>query len=286
VTTTVLGRNARPEAVVQLRHQLGLDQALAPRYVEWLWGFVRGDWGASSASLAAGSPQPVADVVTSHGSNSVTLAGLAMLVLMPLSLALGTVAAARRGVVDHIVMLATLIAISLPEFVVGTFLIVVFFNGLDVLPPVSLVAPDSSPVSDPKILVLPVLTLLLTNVAWTARLVRTGIIEALRSDYVGFATLLGFPRRRIVWRLALRNGLAPSVQAFALVAQYMLGGVVLTEAVFTYPGIGTALVNAVIERDIPVVQAIAMVLATLFILINIVADLLVVFLVPKLRSSI
>src|SRR5581483_6752014 len=189
--------------------------------------------------------EKVSHIVASYGANTLTLAVIAMLILIPLSLFLGTLAASRRGWTDHTI-------------VVGTLLIVLFFTVLGLLPPVSLVAPGSSALSNPRILVLPVLTLLLTNMAWSTRLVRSGTRAELSSDYVRFADLLGFPRRRLVWRLALRNGLPVSVQAFALIAQYMLGGIVLTEAVFTYPGLGTALVNAVIERDIPVVQAIAM----------------------------
>ncbi len=256
-----------------------------PRYLDWLKGFVTGDWGFSSASMATGNPENVKHIVATYGANTLTLAAIAMLILIPLSLFLGTLAASRRGWMDHTIVLGSLIAISLPEFVVGTLLIVVFFTVLDLLPPVSLVPPGTSALSNPKILVLPVLTLLLTNMAWSTRLVRSGTRAELSSDYVRFADLLGFPRRRLVWRLALRNGLPVSVQAFALIAQYMLGGIVLTEAVFTYPGLGTALVNAVIERDIPVVQAIAMVLAALYIVINILADLIVLLLVPRLRTT-
>jgi peptide/nickel transport system permease protein len=285
VITVVLGRNARPEAVAALREQLGLNQAVVPRYLDWLKGFVTGDWGFSSASLATGNPENVKHIVATYGANTLTLAAIAMLILIPLSLFLGTLAAGQRGWTDHTIVLGSLIAISLPEFVVGTLLIVVFFTVLNLLPPVSLVPPGTSALSNPRILVLPVLTLLLTNMAWSTRLVRSGTRVELSSDYVRFADLLGFPRRRLVWRLALRNGLPVSVQAFALIAQYMLGGIVLTEAVFTYPGLGTALVNAVIERDIPVVQAIAMVLAALYIVINILADLIVLLLVPRLRTT-
>ena len=285
VITVVLGRNARPEAVAALRQELGLNQAIVPRYLDWLKGFLSGHWGFSSASMATGNPETVKHIVATYGANTLTLAVIAMVILIPLSLFLGTLAASRRGWTDHTIVLGSLVAISLPEFVVGTLLILVFFTVLGLLPPVSLVPPGTSALSTPKILVLPVLTLLLTNMAWSTRLVRSGTRAELASDYVRFADLLGFPHRRLVWRLAMRNGLPVSVQAFALIAQYMLGGIVLTEAVFTYPGLGTALVNAVIERDIPVVQAIAMVLASLYIVINIVADLIVLLLVPRLRTS-
>jgi peptide/nickel transport system permease protein len=285
VVDVVLGRNARPSAVAALSKELGLDRPLATRYFIWLKGFVTGDWGYSSASLATGTPQRVSHIVVMYGKNTLILAAIAMVVLIPLSLLLGTLAAGRGGVTDHTIVLGSLVAISLPEFVVGTLLIFLFFTTLGLFPPDSLVPPGSSPLSNPRILVLPVLTLLLTNLAWSTRLVRNGTRTELASDYVQFADLLGFPRRRLVWRLSLRNGLPVSIQAFALIAQYMLGGIVLTEAVFTYPGLGTALVNAVIERDIPVVQAIAMSLAVIYVIINIVADLIVVMLVPRLRTT-
>ena len=188
-------------------------------------------------------------------------------------------------VADHGISTMTLIFVSLPEFVVGSALILLFFTAFDLLPPVSLVAPGDSPLSSPSTLVLPMLTLLLTSLAWTARLVRVGMVDVLRSDYIRSARLNGFRESRVVWRDGLRNGLAPSVQVFALTIQYLVGGVIVTEAVFSYPGIGTVLVSAVLSRDVTEVQAIVVLVAAIYILINIVADILVVFLVPKLRTS-
>jgi peptide/nickel transport system permease protein len=154
-----------------------------------------------------------------------------------------------------------------------------------VLPPVSLLAPGSSPLAHPNILVLPVLTLLAVSVAWTIRLVRVGTIEVLQTDYVQMARLQGISERKVLRRYVLRNSLAPSVQIFALSIQYLFGGVIVTETVFNYPGLGRALVNAVLANDNTQVQAIAMTLATIYILINIIADLIVVLLVPKLRTQ-
>jgi peptide/nickel transport system permease protein len=174
---------------------------------------------------------------------------------------------------------------SLPEFVLGIFLILIFFSQLDLLPPVALVPEGSSPLDHPDVLVLPVLTLLGVGVGYTARQVRAGMVEVLRQDQIVMARLGGIRERRVLLRYALRNALAPSVQTFAQAIQYLLGGIIVVEALFAYPGIGSELVSAVNTRDLVTVQAIALILATIFVIINIVADLVVILLVPKLRTG-
>jgi peptide/nickel transport system permease protein len=156
---------------------------------------------------------------------------------------------------------------------------------LDVLPPVSLVPPGESPLSDPQALVLPVLTLLGATLAGSTRMVRAGMVETLRSDYVQMARLNGFPERRVVSRYGLRNALAPAVQVFAQNIQYLVGGIIVVEYLFAYPGLGKELVDAVAIRDVREVQSIAILIAAFYILVNIVADLLVVLLVPRLRTG-
>jgi peptide/nickel transport system permease protein len=167
----------------------------------------------------------------------------------------------------------------------GTLLIYVFFNQLGLLPPVALLSPGQSPFSNPDALILPVLTLLAVAVGAGVRQVRAGMAEVLQQDYVHFARLNGVPEGRVLWRYALRNALAPSVQIIAQNLQYLVGGIIIVESVFAYPGIGTYLVNAVTTRDVIEVQAAAVVLAALYIVINVIADLIVVFLVPKLRTG-
>jgi peptide/nickel transport system permease protein len=161
----------------------------------------------------------------------------------------------------------------------------VFFTWLHLLPPVALLSPGQSPLSQPRALVLPVLTLLAVAVGAGVRQVRAGMIEVLQQDYVRFARLNGIGERRVILRYALRNALAPSVQIIAQNLQYLVGGIIVVESVFAYPGIGTYLVNAVAARDVTEVQAAAIILAALYIVINIAADLIVVFLVPKLRTA-
>jgi peptide/nickel transport system permease protein len=287
VASIVLGRNATPAQVAKLDRQLHLDEPLYTRYLHWAGGMLHGDLGDSSAALAQGLPNTrIWPQISGPLKNTAILAGLTILILIPLSLFLGVIGARYADrMTDHAISVVTLVFISLPEFVVGSVLILIFFTALNLLPPVTLVAPGANPLDNPTAMILPVATLLLTSLAWTARLVRVGMLEVLRSDYIRSARLNGFREGRVVWRDALRNGLAPSIQVFALTIQYLVGGVIVTEAVFSYPGIGTQLVNAVLSRDITEVQAIAVLIAVAYLTINIAADVLVVILVPKLRTS-
>ena len=287
VAQIVLGRYATPERVTELRHELDLDHPLVVRYATWLGGAVHGDLGQSAVARANGAPSaPVAHIIKTPLRNSLVLALCAIVLLVPLSLLLGTAAAVRAGrPSDYAVSYTALVVGSLPEFVVGTFLIAVFFSTLDLLPPVALVPPGASPLDNPEALVLPVLTLLLVSLAFSTRQVRSGVIEVLRQDYVTMARLGGLGERRVLWRYVLRNALAPSVQIFAQSLQYLFGGIIIVEAVFTYPGVGQLLVESVSERDVTLVQGITLVLSAAYIAINIVADLIVVFLVPKLRTG-
>jgi peptide/nickel transport system permease protein len=154
-----------------------------------------------------------------------------------------------------------------------------------VLPPVSLIAPGTSPLAEPDALVLPVLTLLGASLAASIRMVRAGMVETLRAEYVTMARLNGLGERAVVIRYALRNALAPSVQVFAQNIQYLVGGIVVTEYLFNYPGLGKELVDAVAIRDVREVQSVALLIAAFYVLVNIVADFLVVLLVPKLRTQ-
>jgi peptide/nickel transport system permease protein len=207
--------------------------------------------------------------------------------MIPLALVFGILSAVRAGrPLDHTVSVSSLAIISLPEFIIGSLLILVFFTWLDVLPPVSLIPPGANPLAEPKLLVLPVLTLLGASLAASIRMVRAGMVETLNAEYVTMARLNGFSEGLVVRRYALRNALAPSVQVLAQNVQYLVGGIVVTEYLFNYPGLGKELVDAVAIRDVREVQVVALLIAAFYILINIVADLLVVLLVPKLRTQV
>jgi peptide/nickel transport system permease protein len=284
--SAVLGRTASPEQLAEMRAAMGLDRPAYERYFDWLGGLVTGDLGNSAAGYAAGGEVPIWDEIRPKVVNSFVLAGITALIMIPLALVFGVLSAVRAGrPLDHTVSVSSLAVISLPEFIIGSLLILVFFSWLDVLPPVSLIPPGTSPLAEPDALVLPVLTLLGASLAASIRMVRAGMVEALGAEYVTMARLNGFSERMVVRRYALRNALGPSVQVLAQNVQYLVGGIVVTEYLFNYPGLGKELVDAVAIRDVREVQIVALLIAAFYILINIVADLLVVLLVPKLRTQ-
>jgi peptide/nickel transport system permease protein len=285
VAQIVLGRTATPQRLAALRASLHLNKPLPARYLDWLGGILTGHLGDSTAALAQGNQLSVWQAIHRPLGNSLVLAGITIAIFIPLCLALGSLAALRAGrPSDHIISLSALSVSALPEFLVGTLLIVVFFTELKLLPPIASISPGQTPFSSPRQLVLPVLTLLGICTAFGTRLLRASITEVLREDYVAMARLNGLRERRVVWRYALRNALGPSIQVIAQVIQYLVGGIIITESVFNYPGIGSALVQAVLVRDPQEVSVIAVILAAFYILVNILADLAVVFAVPRLRT--
>jgi len=286
VGAAILGRDSNPRAIAILNKELGQDKPVVQRYVEWLEGAVHGDLGQSAVSLAEGTPASVTSIMSDPIGNSLVLAGITALLLIPLSFGLGVLAGVRAGrPADHLISATSLTLVSLPEFVLGAMLILLFFSGLHLLPPVSLISPGDSAFSQPKELILPVLTLLGVSSASGVRLLRAGMIETLRQDYVRMARLNGYPERRVIWRHAVRNALGPSITIMAQNLQYLLGGIVIVESVFTYPGIGTLFVNAVTAHDVTEIEGIAVTLAAAYILINLLADFAVLLLVPKLRTQ-
>lgn len=284
--SAVLGKTATPEQVAELRGQMGLDRPVTERYLDWLGGFARGDMGDSAVGYAAGSKQPIWDQVRPRLTASLWLAGITALLMIPLSLVLGVVAARHAGrPVDAAISLTSLAIVSLPEFVIGSLLILLLFAWLDALPPVALLQTGESPIHQLRLLVLPVLTLLGATLAASVRMTRAGMIQALRAEFADMARLNGFPERRVVWRHALRNALAPAVQVFAQNLQYLIGGVIVVEYLFAYPGLGKELVDSVAVRDVRAVQSIALLIAFAVVVLNLLADLLVVLLVPRLRTG-
>jgi len=284
--SVVLGRNGNPATVKALNQQLNLDRPAYQQYLDWITGLLHGDLGNSAVGMAQGATSaPIWPLISDAVVNSVILALITALLMIPLSLGLGVVAAVLRGKwPDHLISVASLAAIALPEFVIGSLLIGVFFVGLDWLPPVAIVAPGASPLDDPEKLVLPVATLLLASLAAGIRMVRAGMVEVLQTEYVQTARLNGVSEQRVLWRYALRNALPTSVQILAQNLQWLIGGIIITENVFAYPGIGSTLVVAVQNRDLTLVMSVSMLIAVVYVLLNLVADFLVVLLVPKLRE--
>jgi peptide/nickel transport system permease protein len=280
--SAILGRSATPESVAALREQLGLNESVVKQYTDWIGGVLKGDLGNS---LAAGVP--VTEILGERLVNSAFLMLIAAIISVPLGIFIGAVTARRRdGPLDHSVSTVTLATAALPEFVVAIALVIVFATTVvHWLPGVALIEPGVGPWHYPKELVLPVLTLIIAVTPYTARIMRGSMVEILESDYVEMARLKGMPERLVLWRHAVPNGIAPTLQVTAINLAYLAGGIVVVEAVFNYPGIGLAFVDAVKARDMPVVQALALLIAALYIVLNLLADLATILVSPRLRTS-
>jgi peptide/nickel transport system permease protein len=279
---SILGRSATPESLAELRRQLGLDKGVVEQYWEWITGVLTGDLGTS---LANGLP--VSEVIGERLVYSLFLMLIAGAIAIPLGIALGAISARRRdGVFDQVTSIVTLGLAALPEFVVAISLAVLFSTTvLTVLPSVIVTEPGSRPWDYPKELVLPVITLVIAVVPYTTRIMRASTVEILESDFVEMARLKGLSERLVLWRHAVPNALAPTFQVTALNLAYLAGGIVVVEAVFNYPGIGLLLVESVRARDMPTVQAIALLIAALYVVLNLLADLATIMVSPRLRTS-
>lgn len=277
----ILGHTATPEQLTELRKQLGLDQPLLNQYATWLGNVLTGSLGQSLTS-----PQSVSSLLIDRGLASLALVGASALIAIPLAVLLGSLGAMRRDrPSDHATQGIFLVLTALPEFVIGLGLLILLGTTVfTVLPPVALIPSGGAAFTHPRELALPVITLVLAVVPYLTRLQRAAMIDVLESDFVQMARLKGLPERTVVRRHALRNSLVPVVQGSALTLIYLTGGIVAIEYLFAYPGLGSALTTAVAGRDLPVVQAIVLLLASVYVIVNLVADLLTVLLVPRLRT--
>lgn len=278
----ILGREATPERLAALRGQLHLDQPVLRQYAGWLGGTVRGDLGMSLATS-----QPVSELIGPKIGNSAFLVLLSALIAVPTSLLIGIVSAVRRdGVVDHVLTTTSLVLAALPEFVIGITLILLFATQvLHVLPAVTMLADGTSAWRQVDQAILPVLTLDLAVIPYMGRIMRASMIEVLESEYVQMARLKGLSPRRVILRHALPNAVVPFIQVTALQIAWLAGGVVVVEFVFRYPGIGQALVDAVANRDLPVVQALTLLVGAVYVALNVAADIASILLTPRLRTS-
>lgn len=287
VVTSILGRNATPAAIADLASRLGLDRPWYARYGSWLWGALHGDFGTSATGIIQGRHgDSITGLVGPKLYNSLLLSAVTLLLLVPCSMIVGVVAAMSKSrVVDNSISFVAVGLIAIPDFLVALILIWIFAVLLNVLPAVSFVPIGKSVLDTPQILILPCLTLFAASFAQMMRMVRAGVLDVADAGYVETARLYGLSRRRIMLQYILRNTLPPTVQVLALTMQWLIGGIIVTEFVFGYPGIGNALVSAVSSRDLPYVQCVTVIIAGAYILINIIADLIVIYLVPKLRTE-
>jgi peptide/nickel transport system permease protein len=278
----ILGRQATPESMLAKQQELGLDKPLITQYWDWLSGLLTGDPGVSFTN-----GQPVMDVVGDRIWNSLFLMAVAAALSIPISIAIGAYAAARRDrAFDSATSGATLLLASLPEFVVGLVLVVLFATNVwHLLPGVTRIRPGEAPWSDPKGLVLPILTLVLVVVPYVSRVMRASMIEVLESDYIEMARLKGLSERTVLWRHAVPNAIGPTLQVAAFNIAYLAGGVIIVENLFNYPGLGVALRDAVPDVNVPVVQFIAMFLTAIWVVVNLLADLGTILVTPRLRTA-
>jgi peptide/nickel transport system permease protein len=281
VAIFILGQQATPDTLEVLRKQLGLNEPAPLRYVTWLFAFLHGDWGRSLALQV-----PVADLVLSRTANSFVLAGLALVITVPVSIALGLLAALRRGrLTDRAINLIGLSGLALPEFVSGVLLIVVFSLTLRIAPASAQIPTGAGPLSVLPALILPALTLAVTLFAYIARMTRASAIDVLASDYVRTAVLKGLPTSAVIARHVLRNALLPTVTVIGAQIGWLVGGLVVVEHLFGYPGLGDLLLFAALNKDVPLLEASVMVVASVYMLSNLGTELLFGVLNPRIRYA-
>ncbi|MCJ1676085.1 ABC transporter permease [Streptomyces sp. APSN-46.1] len=260
------GDQPDPERIARIREAMGLDRPAPERFLEWATGMLHGDLGTSVVT-----GRPVTGYLAAGLGPTLLLAAATLALLVPLSVGLGVLAARREGSpLDRAVSAVTLAVHAVPEFAFGVLLAVVFGLWLGWLPPTAV---GTDPFSEPAVLVLPVLVLLSRPVCTISRLVRAGMIDAMAAPYVAQARRYGLSGSRIRWAHALPNALAPATQQLARTCDWLLSGVIVVEALFAVPGLGTVLIEAVAARDVPVVQGMAVVFGVVTVLVNLAADL-------------
>lgn len=278
----VLGRTSSPEQRELFRRDAGLDQPAQVRYVKWLEGIAQGDLGRSILTGHA----PVGATIGRPLKNTLWLALYALILYFPLTLAVATLSAVfRDSWFDRIVSAVTLVALSLPEFVFGTLLIYVFSIKFNLLPALSFILPGASLIDHIRALTLPAVVVAVVMAVYAIRHLRDSLLEVLEGEYVRTAELKGVPRRRVVLRHALPNSLGPMLNVTALNLTYLVGGLVVVELVFAYEGIGKLFIDSISFSDLPVIEALSLIAAAVYILGNLVADVAAILLNPRLRQG-
>ena len=278
--TAFLERDAKGQMLENCRKDFGLDRPALTRYFEWAGNALQGDLG-----MSASGRKSIAELVGHRMKNSLLLAAVSLSVGVPMAIFLGVITGLWRDrPIDLFFSTAAILAMTIPEFVSATVLILIFSVWLGWLPGI-IVTSASAPASEffPEIL-LPVFVLAMVMMAHILRMVRSSVIEVMAGDYIQMATLKGVPYWRIVFSHALPNALLPAINVVALTIAWLLGGVVVIEVVFNYPGLGRMMIDAISDRDLPVVQAIALIVASVYVGINLTADILTMVANPRLRT--
>ncbi|MBS3753482.1 MAG: ABC transporter permease [Anaerolineales bacterium] len=279
VATMILGKQATPDDLAALREQLGLNRPPHVRYFDWLSGLLQGDLGES---LRFGVP--IAPLLWQRLRNSAVLAAFTLTIGVPSGVVLGVLAGlARDRWPDHLISIGSLTAVSLPEFVTAVFLILVFSSWLGWLPPSSLIDAGTNPLNAISHLILPTATLVVAMWAHIARMTRTNMGEVMGSNYIRTAILKGLPMRKVVLEHALKNALLPTISIVAMNVGWLMGGLIIVESVYAYPGLGRLLFMAIRSHDVPLLQVVTLVIAFIYTTSNLMADLLYKYSNPRIR---
>jgi peptide/nickel transport system permease protein len=281
VGRSILGPYATEEQVQLLNEKLGADKPVVVRYLTWAGGFVTGDWG-ESALLEV----PVRPLVMDAFWNSLLLAGFALVLIVPTSIALGVFAGLRRdSFLDRTITVSSLSMTVIPEFVSGVVLLYVFAVWLKWLP-VTALPPDGAPFYERLYyLILPAIPLMFLELGYIARMARVGTVQVLSMPYIRTAVLKGVPRSRVVFGHMLRNAMVPTVTVIGSQVGWLIGGLVVVEKLFTYPGIGQLMVDSALAHDIPLLEASVLLVAVVYMVANLIADIVVALLNPRIRMG-
>jgi len=279
VAQVMLGQFATKEAVENLREELGLNRPVIVQYLDWLTDFVTGDWGVSQANRLEVRP-----MVMGRLRNSAMLAGLSLIIYVPMGILLGVIAAMKQDkFLDQAISGLSMAFVGLPEFVTGLVLVAFIAIFWRLLPANSSIDPESNFREAFPYLILPAITVSLTSLGYIARMTRSSTIDVLRTDYVRAADLKGLPRSQVLIRHVLRNSLLPTVTVVALGIGWLVGGLIVTEMVYGYPGLGRLLVYAIQRRDVILIQVTSMIIVVIYSISNLVADILYSVLNPRIR---
>ena len=278
VAQIILGQMATPETLAALRAKLGMDQPAHIRYFHWLGNLLTGDLGISKAGGAT-----ISSIISGRLWNTMRLAGMIALIAIPMSVILGLVTAMFPGTrLDRIVTFSTLSLISVPEFLVATFLVLILAVHLNWLPSIAYMSGNETGWQLIKALAMPILTLVIVVSAQIIRMTRATVLNVMSSPYIEMAILKGVPRKRIILRHALFNAIGPIVNVIALNLAWLISGVVIVETIFAYPGLAKLMIDGVQTRDLPLVQATAMIFCSTYVILIFIADMASILSNPRI----
>ena len=278
--TAYLEREAFGAQLEACIKRLGLDIPSYERYISWAYNAIQGNFGYSLSGQ-----MPITEVLGPRVKNSLILASAAIIIGIPTALILGIITALWRDKFpDIVISTIAIFSMTIPEFISATLLILVVAIWLEWLPGIVIVSTDATFLELLPNIILPVIAIAMIMTAHMARMVRSSVIQVMASDYVQMAILKGVPYWKMVFKHVLPNALLPAINVVALTIAWLLGGVVVTEVVFNYPGLGRLVIESISNRDLPVVQALAIILASIYVSINLIADLMTLMLNPRLKS--